>query len=115
MKTLTGIPRILVSALLTAALAAGAGSAFAQDVDLSRAGLDAGLPPDASSSYFAPAPGIGIQQATDIVRRDIGGRVLSANPRRVGQNTQYRVRVLVDGERVVTVTVDHNGRILRRR
>lgn len=73
-----------------------------------------GISRDASSSYFGAAkPGIGIKRATAIARKHTGGRVLSASPRQAGQAMQYRVRVLVDGERVVTVTVDHDGQIIR--
>ncbi len=95
---------------LVALLVTSLSGAYAQDAD-----VPPGLAKDASSSYFSPSPGIGIKQATAIVRESIGGRVLSASPRQVGQHMQYRVRVLVDGERVITVTVDQNGRILRRR
>lgn len=69
-----------------------------------------------ANSYFAPTKpaGISAQQATAIVRQHTGGRVLSTNPRQVGQFMHYRVRVLVNGERVVTLTVDQRGRIARR-
>lgn len=70
---------------------------------------------DASTSYMAPAPGISLQQATAIARKHTGGKVLSANPRQRGLLTEYRVRMLVDGERVVTLTVDNEGQIRNRR
>jgi hypothetical protein len=67
------------------------------------------------SSSFAPAPGISVEKATSIARRATGGRVLSATPKQRSAGTEYRVRMLVDGERVVTVTVDHKGRIKNKR
>ena len=64
---------------------------------------------------FAPAPGISIEQATAIARKHTGGRVLSATPKQRSSGTEYRVRMLVDGERVMTVVVDHQGRIKNKR
>jgi hypothetical protein len=69
----------------------------------------------AGSSSFAPAPGVSLEKATSIARRHTGGRVLSATPKQRSAGTEYRVRMLVDGERVVTVTVDHKGRIKNKR
>ncbi len=69
----------------------------------------------ASSNYFAPQPGVTLKQATAIARKHTGGKVLSANPRKLGGVTEYRVRMLVDGERVVTLTVDSEGQIRERR
>lgn len=59
--------------------------------------------------------GISLRQATAIARRDVGGRVLSANERYRSGGVEYRVRLLVDGERVVTVTVDGEGRLRKKR
>lgn len=64
-----------------------------------------------SSLGFAPAAGISIDKATAIARKHTGGRVLSATPKQLSSGTVYRVRMLVDGERVVTVTVDQTGRV----
>ncbi len=69
------------------------------------------MKPSSARQSFAPAPGISLEQATSIARKHTGGRVLSASPRVRSQGTEYRVRMLVDGERVVTVTVDHRGRV----
>jgi hypothetical protein len=69
----------------------------------------------AGSSSFAPAPSISLEKATSIARRHTGGRVLSTTPKQRSAGTEYRVRMLVDGERVVTVTVDHKGRIKNKR
>ncbi len=66
-------------------------------------------------AYFAPQTSISLQEATAIARRHTGGRVLSANPMQKRLGTEYRVRMLVDGERVVTVTVDPQGRVRDRR
>ena len=68
-----------------------------------------------SRSSFAPAPGITIEKATAIARKHTGGRVLSATPRQRSNGTEYRIRLLVDGQRVITVTVDSQGRIRNRR
>ncbi len=64
-----------------------------------------------SSLGFAPAAGISIDKATAIARQHTGGRVLSATPKQRSNGTVYRVRMLVDGQRVVTVTVDQAGRV----
>jgi hypothetical protein len=56
-------------------------------------------------------PGISLEQATNMVRRETGGRVLSAAPTDRGG---YEVRVLVDGKRVKNVYVDSDGRIRSR-
>ena len=69
------------------------------------------MKPSSARQSFAPTPGISLEKATSIARKHTGGRVLSASPRVRSQGTEYRVRMLVDGERVVTVTVDHRGRV----
>ncbi len=65
-------------------------------------------------SQFAPRPGVSLEQATQRARQATGGRVLSATPRQRSNGTEYRVRLLVDGERVITVTVDPRGRVKRK-
>ena len=70
---------------------------------------------DASSNSFAPQTRVSLKQATAIAREHTGGRVLSANTKQRGPQVEYPVRMLVNGERVVTVTVDHNGEIRERR
>jgi len=67
------------------------------------------------SRAFAPPLGISIDQATAIARQQTGGRVLSAAPQTQGTRTAYRIRLLVDGQRVVTVVVDAEGRIKNKR
>jgi len=57
---------------------------------------------------LAEKAGISMQQATAIVRRATGGRVVSASPTKKGG---YKVRVVLDGGRVKTYKVDRNGRM----
>jgi hypothetical protein len=59
-------------------------------------------------------PGITLEQATNMVRRETGGRVLSASPVDRGGQRGYEVRVLIDGKRVKNVYVDGDGRIRSR-
>ncbi len=73
-------------------------------------------PKSNSSHFFSPAAGgVSLQKATALVRKSTGGRVLSATTNHRSSGIEHRVRVLVDGERVITVTVDANGRIKGRR
>jgi len=51
-------------------------------------------------------PSITLEQAADKVRRETGGRVLSAAPSTKGGKRGYDVRVLLDGKRVKKVFVD---------
>ena len=74
------------------------------------------LTQDASNSYLvSSAPAVGLKQATAIAREHTGGRVLSANKKQRSGQVVYRVRMLVDGERVVTVVVDAEGKVRQRR
>ena len=68
-----------------------------------------------AGSSFAPAPGISIEKATAIARKHTGGRVLSASPRQRATGTDYQIRMLVDGERVISVIVDYKGRVKNKR
>jgi hypothetical protein len=54
---------------------------------------------------------ISLEEATEIVRRAYGGRVLSASPASKNGKKGYQVRVLLDGGRVKTVFVDSNGSV----
>lgn len=54
---------------------------------------------------------ISLEEATEIVRRAYGGRVLSASPTTKNGKKGYQVRVLLDGGRVKTVFVDSNGSV----
>lgn len=64
--------------------------------------------------YAAPVGGITLEQAADKVRRQTGGRVLSATPVEKGGRRGYNVRVLVDGKRVKQYYVDSDGRMSSR-
>lgn len=55
--------------------------------------------------------GISVERCANIVRRETGGRVLSATPSERGGQRGCDVRVLVDGKRVRNVFVDGNGRV----
>jgi hypothetical protein len=60
---------------------------------------------------LARPPGISLEQATNMVRRETGGRVLSAAPVERGGQRGYEVRVLIDGKRVKNYYVDSDGRM----
>lgn len=64
--------------------------------------------------YAPPVGGISLEQAADKVRRQTGGRVLSASPDERGGRRGYNVRVLVDGKRVKQYYVDADGRVSSR-
>ena len=64
--------------------------------------------------YAPPVGGISLEQAADKVRRQTGGRVLSASPEEKGGRRGYSVRVLVDGKRVQQYYVDADGRVSSR-
>lgn len=64
--------------------------------------------------YAAPVGGITLEQAADKVRRQTGGRVLSATPVEKSGRRGYNVRVLVDGKRVKQYYVDSDGRMSSR-
>ena len=70
-----------------------------------------GIVKDASSNNLVAPNGISLKQATAIARSETGGRVLSAKPYRRGGAVGYQVRLLIDGERVVNVIVDADGRV----
>lgn len=63
-----------------------------------------------SYNYSKPA-GISVEQAAAMVRRETGGRVLSANPTKSNGQRGYNVRVLVDGKRIKQYYVDDQGRM----
>lgn len=70
--------------------------------------------PELKPRTLVEPPGISLEQATNIVRRQTGGRVLSAAPSGRGGSRGYEVRVLVDGKRVKTVFVDSRGNLRSR-
>jgi len=58
--------------------------------------------------------GITLEQAANKVRRQTGGRVLSASPSERGDREGYEIRVLLEGKRVKSYFVDGQGRISSR-
>ncbi len=59
---------------------------------------------------------VNLNQAIRIAQEESGGQVLSAKSVRGPNGAQrHRIRVLVDGQRVTTMVVDQQGRVLRRR
>ena len=106
----SGLVALLVLVLAALAAPVQAQSANERNELKELRGLTSG-----STSRFAPQPGVSIERATQIARKHTGGRVISATPRERSSGTEYRVRMLVDGERVVTVTVDARGRIKKKR
>jgi uncharacterized membrane protein YkoI len=57
----------------------------------------------------ANAPALTLEQAVTQVQQDTGGKVLSADPRRVGHHTEYRIKVLTpDGHVRVIVMNSEN-------
>ena len=59
---------------------------------------------------------INLNQAVRIVRKESGGKVLSAKSvRSPNGSLRHHVRVLVDGQRVTTLVVDQQGRLQRPR
>ena len=53
-------------------------------------------------------PGLTLDQAVTQVQQQVGGKVLSAEPRHIGRRTEYRIKVLTpDGHvRVIAVSSD---------
>jgi len=59
-------------------------------------------------------PLVNLNQAIRIVQEESGGQVLAARSfRGPDGKLRYRVRVLIDGQRVTTLVVDQNGRLRR--
>lgn len=101
--------RRAVSGVVVAMLLAAAGPAVAAP-DWMR-GAQEQLEPN---SLVDQPPGISLEQAANMVRRQTGGRVLSASPSERGGRRGYEVRVLVDGKRVKSFFVDGSGRVRSR-
>ncbi|MEZ5551646.1 MAG: hypothetical protein R3E82_12205 [Pseudomonadales bacterium] len=68
----------------------------------------------AEPNYYSRPAGISLEQAADMVRRETGGRVLSASPVNKGGQRGYNIRVLVDEKRVKNYYVDSEGRVSSR-
>lgn len=60
--------------------------------------------------------GVSVRRAIALAQEETGGRVLSSKSFNGGtQGAQiYQIRLLVEGERVITVVVDANGKVRRR-
>lgn len=87
--------RLLAALMLVLPLALGSATAVAQ-----------------SQTYnYTKQGGISVEQAAAMVRRETGGRVLSANPVKSNGQRGYNIRVLIDGKRVKKYYVDAEGRI----
>ena len=63
-----------------------------------------------ANNYFSDQAGVSSRQAASAARNKVGGKVISVKPRKNGKG--YRVRLLVEGGRVVTVQVDATGRVI---
>lgn len=98
-----GVLGLMLSALLAAGPAAAAPDW--------RRSMQEQLEPN---SLVENLPGISLEQAANKVRRETGGRVLSASPSDRGGQRGYEIRVLLDGKRVKSYFVDGQGRIVSR-
>jgi len=61
------------------------------------------------SYNYTKQGGVSVEQAAAMVRRETGGRVLSAKPVKNNGERGYNVRVLIDGKRVKQYYVDSDG------
>ena len=80
-------------------------------MDAAAASWMRGAPSEVEPQNLYKPPGITLEQATSMVRRETGGRVLSATPVERGGQRGYEIRVLIDGKRVKDFFVDGDGRI----
>ena len=67
--------------------------------------------PELEPQNLVRPSGISVERCANIVRRETGGRVLSASPAERGGQRGCEVRVLVDGKRVKSLFVDSEGRV----
>lgn len=70
-------------------------------------GVMAALLLTAAAALAAPpaAPRLTLEQAVAQVQRDTGGKVLSAEPRKLGHRTEYRIKVLTPEGHVRVIVV----------
>jgi uncharacterized membrane protein YkoI len=54
-----------------------------------------------------------LEEAADQVRGAYGGQVIAASPARAGGREGYRIRVILDDGRVITVFVDAESGAMR--
>jgi uncharacterized membrane protein YkoI len=73
--------------------------------------LDGIVKEASSGNSFAASSPMTLKEATELARKERGGRVLSAKSYRRSGTNGYEVRLLIDGERVVNVIVDSDGRV----
>lgn len=71
----------------------------------------AGKQPLEPQNLVRPSSGVTLEQAANMVRRQTGGRVLSASPSERSGERGFDVRVLLDGKRVKSYFVSDQGRI----
>lgn len=62
-----------------------------------------------ASNFVGNQPGVSARQAAAAARDKVGGRVISVKPKKGGEG--FRVRMLVEGGRVITVNVDEKGNV----
>jgi hypothetical protein len=67
--------------------------------------------PELEPQNLVRPSGISVERCANIVRRETGGRVLSASPAERGGQRGCEVRVLVDGKRVKSLFVDSEGHV----
>jgi hypothetical protein len=91
------------------------GSIFAQE-GRAPAGTPKALVPSALVKAPSKRGGVSVRQAITLAQEETGGRVLSSKSfNSGGQGAKiYQIRLLVEGERVITVVVDAKGRVRRR-
>ena len=97
------IQQLALCAMITVATAGAAPMAEAHVVGMFQAQTK-------SNNYFSDQAGVSQRQAASAARSKIGGKVISVKPEKNGKG--YRVRLLVEGGRVVTVQVDPKGRVI---
>ena len=107
-----GSKRLLSLVLVLPVYLAAAGALTAPGA-ATAAGTDFFDKVDQPAQFAAPAA-ISLEQAADKVRRETGGRVLSATPSEQAGKRGYSVRVLLDGKRVKKVFVDAQASPSRR-
>ena len=63
---------------------------------------------------FAPQPGLSIDQVNLLLRGQVEGRAVSVVPVEGGRRG-YKLRVLLDGGRIISLRMDRDGRIRKPR
>jgi hypothetical protein len=63
----------------------------------------------AGSALAAPPPKLTLEQAIAQVQQDTGGTVLSAEPRKLGRRTEYRIKVLTPEGHVQVIVVSSDA------